>query len=256
MCRGAPAGAPRLPTFDSMRISIFGAGNMAEALGAKWTAHGHDLMITGRSPEKAAALAERLNARAGSFAEAAQHAEAALIAVLYHGMDYTLDRIGDGLNDKPILDCNNPVEIEEFTLTTPPGKSMAQHIAKTTGGHVVKAFNLCHADVWRMPTMTFDGRPLSVPFCGDNPTALWVATRLIADVGGVPLPTGDLRHAQYLEATAAIIIAQLFGGRPARTVFNLVDDQIPAKSLLQQAVEYEPGNPRRGNETGHADLSA
>jgi predicted dinucleotide-binding enzyme len=210
-----------------MRIAIFGAGNMAEALGAKWAARGHDLMITGRSPEKAAALAHRLGVRAGSFAEAAQFADAALLAVLYQGMEYTLERIGNGLRDKPVIDCNNPVETEGFTLVTPPGESMAQQIAKATSGHVVKAFNLCHADVWRMPSITFDGRPLTVPYCGDDSTALGVAEQLIEDTGGVALPTGDLRHAQYLEASAAIIIAQLYGGLPARTVFNLVDDQAP-----------------------------
>ncbi|WP_331722893.1 NAD(P)-binding domain-containing protein [Nocardia sp. NBC_00511] len=208
-----------------MRISIFGAGEMAEALGAKWTARGHDLMIAGRSPDKAAGLAKHLNARSGSFAEAARHAEVALIAVLYQGMDYTLDRIGDGLRGIPVIDCNNPVETEGFTLATPPGVSMAQRIAGVTGGHVVKAFNLCHADVWRMSAMTFDGRPLTVPYCGDNPDALAVAAGLIEDIGGIPLRTGDLRHAHYLEASAAVIIAQLFGGRPTRTVFNLVDDQ-------------------------------
>jgi 8-hydroxy-5-deazaflavin:NADPH oxidoreductase len=221
----APRGSPRLPTLDAMRISIFGAGEMAQALGAKWAAHGHDLMITGRSPDKAATLANQLNARSGSFTEASRHAEVALIAVLYHGMDYTLDRIGDGLRGKAIIDCNNPVETEGFTLTTPPEESMAQQIANATGGHVVKAFNLCHADVWRMPAMSFDGRPLTVPYCGDNPDALAITTHLIESSGGIPLRTGDLRHAHYLEASAAIIIAQLYGGRRARTVFNLVDDQ-------------------------------
>lgn len=198
---------------------------MAEALGAKWIARGHDLMITGRSPEKAAALADRLGARTGSFAEAAAYADAALIAVLYQGMAYTLEHIGDRLRGKPVIDCNNPVETEAFTLTTAPGESMAQQIATATGGLVVKAFNLCHTDVWRMPSITFDGRALTVPYCGDQSTALQVTAGLIDDVGGLPLHVGDLRHAQYLEANAAIIIAQLYGGRPTRTVFNLVDDQ-------------------------------
>jgi 8-hydroxy-5-deazaflavin:NADPH oxidoreductase len=153
-------------------------------------------MFTGRSPEKAAASADCLAARAGSFAEAARHADAALVAVLYQGMEYTLERIGDRLHGKPVIDCANPAEIEGFTLATPPW----EQIAKATGGHVVKAFNLCHADVWRMPSMTFDGRPLAIPYCGDDPAALRVTAQLIKDTGGVPLPTGDLRHAQYLEA--------------------------------------------------------
>lgn len=199
---------------------------MAEALGAKWIARGHDVLITGRSPEKAAALADRLGARAGSFTEAADYADVALIAVLYQGMNYTLDHIGDRLRGKPVIDCNNPVETDTFTLTTPPGESMAQQIATATGGLVVKAFNLCHTDVWRMPSISFDGRALTVPYCGDHPTALQMTARLIDDVGGLPLQTGDLRHAHYLEASAAIIIAQLYGGCRTRTVFNLVDDQL------------------------------
>jgi predicted dinucleotide-binding enzyme len=46
---------------------------------------------------------------------------------------------------KPIVDCNNPVEVEHFTMTTAPGTSPAMDIARATGGHVVKAVNFCHA---------------------------------------------------------------------------------------------------------------
>jgi hypothetical protein len=42
-------------------------------------------------------------------------------------------------------------------------------------------------------------------------------------VGGEPLLVGDLRHAHHLEATAAIVISLLFGGRDPHTVLNLVD---------------------------------
>ncbi|MFG1946329.1 NADPH-dependent F420 reductase [Nonomuraea sp. NPDC048826] len=179
-------------------------------------------MITGRTEGKARALAGRLGARYGGFEEVAAFAEAALIAVLYQGMASTLVRIGGALRGKVIVDCANPVEVEGFTLVTPPGTSMAEEIGRVTGGHVVKAFNLCHERVWRMDPPVFDGRRLVVPYCGDDPAALEVARRLIADVGGDPLPVGDLRHAHHLEAMAAIVISLLFGGRDPHTVFNLV----------------------------------
>jgi predicted dinucleotide-binding enzyme len=206
-----------------MRIGIFGAGTMADALGTRWAAAGHELMITGRTPDKTLALADRWGARTGSFEEVAEFADAALIAVLYQGMTSTLARIGDALGGKVIIDCNNPVEVEHFTLVTTPGSSMAQEIAWATGGHVVKAFNLCHARVWQMEPPVFDGRRLVVPYCGDDPTALDTTRRLIADIGCEPLPVGDLRHAHHLEAMAAIMISLLFGGRDPLTVFNLVD---------------------------------
>ena len=100
---------------------------------------------------------------------------------------------------------------------------MAQEIELATGGHVVKAFNLCQAHVWQMEPPIFDNRRLAVPYCGDHSAALDMTRQLIADLGGEPLPIGDLRHAHHLEAMAAIVISLLFGGRDPYTVFNLVD---------------------------------
>lgn len=212
-----------------MRIGIFGAGAMAEVLGTRWIAAGHDVMVTGRSPEKARALAGRLGAGTGSVPETAAFADVALIAVRYQGMEFTLSQIGDALRGKPVLDCNNPVETANFTLVTEPGRSMAQRIQQATGGKVVKAFNLCHAEVWRMRPPVFDGRRLVVPYCGDHSDALSQARDLIADLGAEPLVVGDLRHAHHLEAMAAVVIKLLFSGRDPRTVLNLVDTSTVAR---------------------------
>ncbi|MET7280672.1 NAD(P)-binding domain-containing protein [Kribbella sp. NPDC005582] len=205
-----------------MRIGIFGAGAMADALGTRWAAAGHDIMITGRTPGKAKALADKWDAGAGTFQEVADFCDVALIAVLYQGLESTLAEIGDALRGKPILDCNNAVEIDHFTLVTPPGRSTAQQIQEVTGGKVVKAFNQCHAKVWELQPPVFDGRALVVPYCGDHSDALEAASRLITDLGAEPLLVGDLRHALHLEAMAAIVISLLFGGRDQHTVFNLV----------------------------------
>jgi predicted dinucleotide-binding enzyme len=60
--------------------------------------------------------------------------------------------------------------------------SAAERIAAAApDARVVKAFNLCHVDVWRLTPPVFDGRPLAVPLCGDDERALsayggWCAT--------------------------------------------------------------------------------
>jgi 8-hydroxy-5-deazaflavin:NADPH oxidoreductase len=205
-----------------MRIGIIGAGTMADVLGTRWAAD-HELMVAGRTPAKAEALARKWNARAGEIQEVAEHCEVALIAVLYQGMPWTLSTIGEALHGKPVIDCNNPVEIESFTLTTDPGESMAQVIERITQGHVVKAFNLCQARVWQLDPPEFDGRRLVVPYCGDDSAANHAVRSLIADLGCEPLQIGDLRQAHHLEAMAAIVISLLFGGRDPLTTFNLVD---------------------------------
>jgi 8-hydroxy-5-deazaflavin:NADPH oxidoreductase len=206
-----------------MKIAILGAGHMADALGSRWAEAGHHLMVAGRTPDKAARLARKWGAETGSFTEAAQFGDIALLAVLYQGMPATLEQLGTALRDKPVIDCNNPVETARFTLVSRAGSSMAEDIAAVTGGHVVKAFNLCHADVWRSDGPLFDGRRLVVPYCGDDPTALDLTHRLILQLGCEPLAAGALTHARYLEAMAALVIAQLFRGKPTSTVFNLVD---------------------------------
>jgi hypothetical protein len=206
-----------------MRIGVLGAGVMADVLGTRWAAAGHELMVAGRTAGKADALARKWGGRAGSFREVAAFGDIALIAVHYRGMSATLAEIGDGLRGKPIVDCNNPVEVENFTLVTDPGRSTAQDIEAATGGHVVKAFNLCEARVWQLEPPIFDGRRLAVPYCGDDSAALELTRQLIADLGGEPLPIGGLRQAHHLEAMAAIVISLLFGGRDPYTVFNLVD---------------------------------
>jgi hypothetical protein len=206
-----------------MRIGILGAGVMADALGTRWAAAGHELMVAGRTAEKAHALAEKWGGRAGGFRETAAFGDVAMIAVLYQGMPATLAEIGDALRGKPVVDCNNPVEVDHFTLVTEPGRAMAQDIQDATGGHVVKAFNLCHTRVWEMAPPLFDGRRLAVPYCTDHPAAAAVVRHLISDIGGEAVPVGDLRHAHHLEAMAAIVISLLAGGRDPSTVFNLVD---------------------------------
>jgi hypothetical protein len=78
------------------------------------------------------------------------------------------------LDGKVLIDCSHPVG-PGFRLLIQRGLSAAQQLgtaAPTT--HVVKAFNLCHEDVWRMTPPIFDGRPLAVPVCGgERPSRLY-----------------------------------------------------------------------------------
>src|SRR3954447_21855427 len=54
-----------------MRMGIFGAGAMAEALGSGWVKAGHEVMVGGRTPAKAAELASRIGAVDGGLREVA-----------------------------------------------------------------------------------------------------------------------------------------------------------------------------------------
>ncbi|MFG1943277.1 NADPH-dependent F420 reductase [Nonomuraea sp. NPDC048826] len=194
-----------------MRIGILGAGNMAEALGASWARAGHEVMVSGRDPGRTAARAARAGARAGTFREAAGFGEAAVVAVLADAVPAVLGQAREALRGKPVIDVTNDVG--------PHGvRPVAGEIARLSGGHVVKAFNLCHVDVWRSTPPVFGGRPLAVPYCGDDPDALALTRELAADLGCTPVHGGGLDRAALLEATAAFVIGLWFAGADAQAV--------------------------------------
>ena len=137
-----------------MRIGIIGNGAMAAALGAAWAAAGHTLLIGGRAPERARALAARLGtaARAVSPRAAAEESEAVLLAVRWEDAEQAL--LGAGAADgafagRPLIDCTNAVEHGVGALLTAPGEAAAQRIAALApGARVVKAFHLFPAAQW------------------------------------------------------------------------------------------------------------
>jgi hypothetical protein len=196
---------------------------MAEGLVPHWLEAGHEVLIGGRTQAKAQELADRLGAQAGTLREAAEFGDVVFLAVLRAGVESTLHDAGaaDGtLTGKVLIDCTNAIEHERFTVTTAPGSSVSEEIARTTGARVAKAFNQVHFDVWRRSAQ-YAGRPLVVPIAGDADSQA-VASQLVRDAGGEPLDAGGLEHAHELEAMAAVIIRLLFAGADPLSAFQLM----------------------------------
>jgi hypothetical protein len=175
-------------------------------------------MIGARKAETAATLAETIGhgATHGDIAEAAHHGDVILLAVNRSGVIDALTAAGD-LQGKTLIDCNNlgpdPAE----------GATIAAAIQEQSGANVVKAFNCCHFHVWQMRPPLFDGRPLAVPYCGQDENAKGLVRQLIEEMNCRPIDLGGLEKARHIEYLAAIVIGLLFDGADPNTVFNLVD---------------------------------
>ncbi|MER6996978.1 NAD(P)-binding domain-containing protein [Streptomyces sp. NPDC000410] len=196
-----------------MRIGVLGTGNMADALATHWTRAGHEVAIGGRDAHRAERLAARIGggAKAVGLREAAEFGEVVLAALPFGAGAVVAQELRESLAGRVLLDCSNPVG-PGFRLLTEGGPSAAQRLAAAApGAHVVKAFNLCHEDVWRMRPPVFDGRPLAVPVCGDDEAAVVRVHELVRHVGCEPLAGGGLERAGLLEATAALFIALWVG---------------------------------------------
>ncbi|MFI5684843.1 NADPH-dependent F420 reductase [Streptomyces sp. NPDC051636] len=175
-----------------MRIGIIGNGAMADALGTQWRRAGHEVAAGSRS---------------GGLREAAESGtDAVLLAVPYEAAVQVVAELEEVLRGRVLIDCTNPVG-PGFALLTAGGPAAAERIAAAApAARVVKAFNLCHVDVWRLTPPVFAGRPLAVPLCGDDEAAVSVVRHLARDVGCEPLNAGGLDRAGLLEATAALFI--------------------------------------------------
>ncbi len=206
-----------------MKIGFVGAGGMAQALAGKW-AGTHELMLSGRTPEKTLEAAESVGAKAGTAREAVAFADVVVLATRWEDVFTAIDTAGGpaAFEGKTVIDINNPVSIETFLTTRDDGRSLTQAIAEALpGAHVGKAFNMAQVAVWEDPDMSYDGRQMVTLYTADD-TADATIAQLIADVGAEPLRLGSNDHAYQLEAAAAMVIKFLFAGSDPHTIFNFI----------------------------------
>jgi predicted dinucleotide-binding enzyme len=195
-----------------MRIGILGTGALAVALATGWTRAGHDIIIGGRSPERADAAAKASGARTRPLPEVAVDADAVLLCVHWEGVTDILTAAGapaGSLAGKPLIDPTNAVEHGIGVLRTESGRAVAHSVAEIApGAHVVKALHLFPSTHWSTPASS----PATVVMCGNDRRALEVVSSLVRDIGGVPAVIGGLDRARQLEEVAGFVIALAFAG--------------------------------------------
>jgi 8-hydroxy-5-deazaflavin:NADPH oxidoreductase len=195
-----------------MRVGILGSGLMGGKLGTIFARAGHEVVFSyARSTDKLKKLARdaKRNARPGTPREAAQEADAVLLAVHWLRIDDVLMQAGD-LSGKVIVTCSLPMNEDNTELVVAHTSSGAEALVKRVPkARVVSAFNTVPSEVLfgvyeakRKAT-----RP-SLVYCGDDESGKAVATELIRDVGFDPVDAGPLRVARYTEPFA-LLVAQL-----------------------------------------------
>jgi predicted dinucleotide-binding enzyme len=192
-----------------MRIGILGSGLMGAKLGAIFARAGHEVVFSyARSEHKLRRLARNAGgkARAGTPREAAQNADAVLLAVHWLRFSDVLKQAGD-LSGKVVITCSMPMNKDDTKLVVAHTSSGAEALAKKIPrARVVAAFGTVPSEV------LFDvyaarrraSRP-SLVYCGDDRKAKNVAVKLIRDAGFDPVDGGPLRMARYTEPFTMLI---------------------------------------------------
>ena len=199
-----------------MRVGILGSGLMGGKLGTLFARAGHEVVFSySHSKEKLKKLARDAGgkARSGTPAEAAQDANALLLAVHWSRIDDVLHQAGD-LSGMTVISCSLPMNADDTDLVIAHTSSGAEELAKKVPtARVVSAFGTVPSEV------LFDvfearrraTRP-SLVYCGDDAKSKAIAAQLIRDVGFDPVDAGPLRIARYTEPFTLLIARLAYEG--------------------------------------------
>jgi 8-hydroxy-5-deazaflavin:NADPH oxidoreductase len=199
-----------------MRVGILGSGLMGGKLGTIFARAGHEVIFSyARSEQKLKTLARNAkgNARHGTPREAAQEADAVLLAVHWSRVDDVLKKAGD-LSGKPVITCSLPMNDDNSGLIIGHTSSGAEELKKKLPkARVVVAFNTVPSEVlFSVYEAKRKARRPSLVYCGDDQTGKEVAVKLIRDAGFEPVDAGPLRIARYTEPFALLIGELAYGG--------------------------------------------
>jgi 8-hydroxy-5-deazaflavin:NADPH oxidoreductase len=195
-----------------MRIGILGSGLMGGKLGTLFARAGHEVVFSyARSKDKLKRLARSAGrtARAGTPAEAAQDADALVLAVHWSRLHDVLQQAGD-VSGKIIISCSLPMNADNTELAVAHTSSGLEELARIVPkARVVAAFNTVPSEVlFRVYAARRRASRPSLVYCGDDKHGKALAATLIRDVGFDPVDAGPARIARHIEPFA-LLVAQL-----------------------------------------------
>jgi hypothetical protein len=184
-----------------MEITIIGTGNMARGIGSRAVAGGHDVTLLGTERAKAEELAGELDSsvKAGTVGDPIA-GDVVVLAVWYPVSREVVERYGDQLDGKVVVDITNPLDTDAFEPIVPEAGSGAQEVAGAApNAKVVKAFNTTFAGTLAGGGKVA-GQALDVFLASDDEDAKRTVAQLVEDGGLRAVDAGPLRRARELEA--------------------------------------------------------
>ncbi len=189
-------------TASPLKIGMIGGGVVAQNLAIAWIKSGHQVMLSSRHPEQLKGVIAELgpNARAGTSAEAVAFGDVVLLAVPYTSIPDIAKEHAKALATKVlVMDASNPYPPRDGEYAVMVNK---QGVGEYTmglmpGAKIVRAFNGFSAKRFSAGGVK-DGKRMGMPFTGDDPRALAVATDLVRETGYEPVHIGNVAFGKYL----------------------------------------------------------
>ncbi|MFQ5634700.1 MAG: NADPH-dependent F420 reductase [Gammaproteobacteria bacterium] len=191
---------------------IGGTGALGTGLARRWARAGYDIVIGSRTEAKAAAAVADLKATmpdanvSGQLnLTAARAGDVVVLTVPFAHQQPTLEDIGDGLNDKILIDTTVPLVPPKVARVQLPEEGCAAVRAQRivgTGVRVVSAFHNVAADL-----MASDAdMACDVLVAGDERAAREVVVELARQAGFEAWHAGPLVNSAAMEAMTSVLI--------------------------------------------------
>lgn len=188
-----------------MKIGILGSGDVAKSLGAGLHRKGHDVMLGTSHPAKLAGwLADSGGVHSGSFADAAQFGELAILAVKGTAAVAAVKATGvQALAGKPVIDATNPIADKPpvsgvLQFFTGPNDSLLEMLQREFPAvHFVKAFNSVGSA--HMIDPKFAGGAPTMFIAGNDDAAKATVAALVREAGWESADMGRAEAARAIE---------------------------------------------------------
>jgi 8-hydroxy-5-deazaflavin:NADPH oxidoreductase len=197
-----------------LKVAILGAtGNEGFALGLRWAAAGHEIIIGSRQAEKGARAAAEMRTQVpdGQVSgtdnlSAARQGEVVVLSVPYAAQQATLEAVRGALDGKLLLTVVAPLGQKKARYWRLPGGLSAAEEAQQQlgeGARVVAAFQ--NVSPHQLDDLGH-AADSDVLVCGDLVADKEVVTGLVADAGMRGVNAGPLQNAAVVEGLTAVLI--------------------------------------------------
>jgi 8-hydroxy-5-deazaflavin:NADPH oxidoreductase len=210
------------------RYGVLGSGVVAQVLAKGLKAHGFDVRIGSREPEKLAAFRDETGIATGTFAEVAGAADVIVLAVKGSVAADALTLAGtDRLADKVIVDTTNPIADGApvdgvLPYFTGPNESLMERLQQAfPAARFVKAFN--SVGNASMVNPTFAGGPATMFICGNDAEAKRVVGEVLDTFGWQPLDMGSAAAARAIEPLCQLWCIPAFREGRSTHAFKVVE---------------------------------
>lgn len=176
-----------------MKIGIIGSGHIGETLARHFAKVGHQVGLSNsRGPVSLAALVKSIgpNACAMTVPEAARFGEIVLLAVPWRTPEALPP--ADLLAGKIVIDAMNPYSAQGEVMDIGDQNSSEIVARRLPGARLVKAFNTMYYHTLATETRAAGSSRLVLFVAGDDADAKAIVSRLIEQIGFMPVDTGSL----------------------------------------------------------------